>query len=222
MRRLGLLLVILLGACAGSREVSKLRYTSTDCPDPEGCEAPLGTEAEYQPPDESHDPVADAAAVAEPPSCTSVAVAMVALELGNYASDDEDRAPLLAKHLAACKAAKLDPREIACMSTVTDVKHVGYCTRKMGAPTQRVPLMSDADCKTRGEQLKAMWQSYGNAQQAPAFEASCIHDGWSAELGTCFVERGHYDPLGQCRDAAPGWIFDQIQARIDKQATATK
>ena len=68
----------MLVACAGSREVSKLRYTSTDCPDPNGCGAPLG-EQEYQTPDDAHDPIAAAATEAEPPSCKTVAAAMTPL-----------------------------------------------------------------------------------------------------------------------------------------------
>ncbi|MGE0400327.1 MAG: hypothetical protein AB7T06_26670 [Kofleriaceae bacterium] len=219
MRRLGALIVI-LGACAGSREVSKLRYTSTDCPDPNGCEAPLGEQA-YQSPDEAHDPIADAAAQSEPPSCKSVAIALTALELGNYASEDEERAGITAKHQQACEAAKLDARETACMSTVTDVKHVGYCTRKMGAPTQRVPMMSESECKTLSNELRPSFQSYGRQNNLPAYEQACMKDGWSLELGQCMRTQA-YDPIGGCRPHAPGWVFEQLEARIEKLATATK
>jgi len=222
MSRLASILV-LLAACAGSREVSKLRYTSTDCPDPKGCEAPLGEQA-YQTPDEAHDPVSDAAAMTEAPSCKSVAVAMAALELGNYSTEEteDERATIYAKQLHACEAAKLDARETACMSTVTDVKHVGYCTRKMGAPTQRVPMLTEMECKELMLQLRPQLQNYGQGENAAIYETSCIKDGWSNELGNCMRERGFYDPMNQCRTEAPGWIFDQIQARIDKQATAKK
>lgn len=222
MRRLALIAIVAASAsaCAGSREVSKLRYTSTDCPDPNGCEAPLG-EQEYQLPDESRDPVAVAAAEVPPPSCETVAIALVAIELGNYASEEEERSSLLEKHRAACVTAKLDERETSCMSTVTDVKHVGYCTRKMGAPTQRVPLMSKLECQELGQELRQTLRNYGSENRTPIYEAACVEDGWPVALGTC-VKQHAYDPMNQCRDHAPGWVFDQVQARIDGPATAKK
>lgn len=210
----------ILGACAGSREVSKLRYTSTDCPDPKGCDAPLGEQA-YQLPDEAHDPVADAATMGEEPSCKSVAVAMTALELGNYASEEDDRASIIATHEKACVAAKLDPREMACMSTVTETKHVGYCTKKMGAPTLRVPLLTKLECRQLMVELRPNMEGYGYGAQLPIYEKSCVEDGWSQDLATCMQQRV-YNPLEQCRTEAPGWLFAQIQARIDKLASATK
>lgn len=217
MRRLGLWIVV-LGACAGSREVSTLRYTSTDCPDPNGCSAPLGEQA-YQLPDEAHDPVSDAASTSDGPSCKTVAVALAALELGNYSTEEteDERAAIVEKQQRTCDAAKLDAREMACMSTVTDVKHVGYCTRKMGAPTQRVPMLSEMECRELMLAVRPQLQNYGQGEYAAIYETSCIKDGWSQELGGCMRDRGGYDPMTQCRSQAPGWVFDQIQARIEKQ-----
>ncbi|GEM_PF-6780284 len=222
MRRLGLWIVV-LGACAGSREVSKLRYTSTDCPDPNGCSAPLGEQA-YQLPDEAHDPVSDAASTSDGPSCKTVAVALAALEFGNYSTEEteDERAAIVVKQQQLCASAKLDAREMACMSTVTDVKHVGYCTRKMGAPTPRVPMLSEMECKELMLEIRPQLQNYGTGEHATSFEASCIKDGWSNELANCLRQRGGYDLLNQCRAEAPGWVFDQIQARIEKQQAAAK
>lgn len=216
-------LVVVVAACAGSREVSKLRYTSTDCPDPSGCEVKPGDNG-FQPPDEAHDQVADAAAPAEAPSCTTVAIALTALELGNYTTEEtEDERPVLvAKHRASCEAAKLDAKETACLSTVTETKHVGYCTKKMGAPTQKVWILDALECRDLMTKLRPQLESYGSAENAPIYEASCREDGWSRELATCLLQRGYYDPMNQCSTEAPGWVFQQIQARIDKRATAKK
>jgi hypothetical protein len=207
--------MVVLAACAGSREVSKLRYTSTDCPDPNGCEAPLA-EREYQRPDEARDPVADAAATADRPSCKTVAIALAAIELGNYASEDtdEERASIVEQQTKTCEAAKLDEREIACMSTVSEPKHVGYCTRKMGAPTQRVSMLSKAECQALVGTMRSTMYG-GMEQHASVYEVSCTLDGWSTELATCIRERGSYDPVNQCRSAAPGWVCDQLQARLE-------
>lgn len=206
----------LLAACAGSREVSKLRYTSTDCPDPKGCAAPLG-EQEYQLPDEAHDPVADAAASGDGPSCTSVAHALAAIELGNYASEDtdEERAAIIAQQEKACVAAKLDAREMACMSSVTEPRHVGYCTRKLGAPTQRVALLAPDACKTLIRSMADELEEYGMKRYLVSYEAACIEDGWSDELAACLRERGGAYPSSRCGEHAPGWVFQQLQARID-------
>lgn len=218
MTRLRALTLVVLAACAG-REVSKLRYTSTDCPDPNGCGAPVG-EREYHPPDEAHDPVADAAATSERPSCKTVAIAMAALELGNYASEetDEERAAIIANQQKACEGAKLDERELACMSTVTHAKHVGYCTRKMGAPTPRVPMLSRAECTELIAELRPSLSSYGQGDHAVIYQASCVDDGWSTDLATCFRNGRGYNLTGQCRHEAPGWLFDRIQARIDNRS----
>ncbi len=214
-------LVAMLGACAGGREVSKIRYTSTDCPDPSGCGAALGT-PEYQLPDEAHDPVAVAATESEPPSCATVAVALTALELGNYAADDAERTDALAKHERACQAAKLDARELACTSTVTNVAQIGYCTRKLGAPAVKVPMLSADDCKATMAALGPRLQGYNQGANIPHFAASCTEDGWSEQLADCLVERGYYDPVAACRGEAPGWVFDRLQARIDGTHAVTR
>ncbi len=202
-----------LTACAGSREVSKLRYTSTDCPDPAGCGAPLD-EPSYVPPDEARDPVDDAVATSEEPSCKTVAIALAAMELGNYASEDTDdeRAAIVAKQTAACNAAKLDAREIACLSTVTVPDHVGYCSRKLGAPARRVPLMSARECTVLVDQIRPGFYNMKNA--LVAYETSCIQDGWPEEVGHC-MSKQMYNPMSHCRAFAPGWVWDQLQARLD-------
>ncbi|MFN0253662.1 MAG: hypothetical protein ACKV2T_42735 [Kofleriaceae bacterium] len=206
-----------LAACAGSREVSKIRYTSTECPDPKGCEAPLGEQA-YQLPDDDRDPVADAAAMSEAPSCKTVAVALAAIELGNYSSEetDDERATIIATHQRTCEVAKLDARELACLSTVTDAKHVGYCTRKMGAPTLRVPMLSATACRDAIDEIRPNLQTAGRVH-APMYEASCIEDGWSVDLASCMRQQGWYQP-SECRTQAPGWVIDRLQARIDGTA----
>jgi hypothetical protein len=201
---------LVVAACAGSREVSKLRYTSTDCPDPQGCEVKPG-ENGYQPPDEAHDP----AAIDEKPSCKTVAVALTSLELGNYSTEEteDERPTMIAKYRSACEGAKLDATETACLSTVTDVQHVGYCTKKMG---ERVTMLDSHECWDALSKMRPQFEASNQLAKLPAYESSCREDGWSHELASCFVERGYSDPMLQCSTMAPSWLFQQIQARIDK------
>jgi hypothetical protein len=214
MRRvLAIGLISILGACAG-REVSKIRYTSTECPDPKGCAAPLDTQA-FGLPDEDRDPAAEAEAMKRP-SCTSVAVALAALELGNYSSEetDDERATIIATQKRTCEGAKLDERELACLSSVTHPKHVGYCSRKMGTPTLRVPMISAAACKAAIDEIRPSLVTNGIGQRVPMFEASCLHDGWSEEFSSCIRLQGWYEP-SQCVNDAPGWVIERLKERFE-------
>jgi hypothetical protein len=92
--------LVVVVACASTREVSKVKYTQTSCVD---CGI-AGDGERYELPDAERDPTPVSASGKEPePTCRLVAELMASLEVGNYAAPEE-RAPRVATHERHCVA----------------------------------------------------------------------------------------------------------------------
>lgn len=222
-------MLVALASCASQpREVSKLRYTSdTASPCTAGCEAPVITDEteRFKPPDEAwdghQDTVAGVVASRPPePTCGNVAITLAAFELGNY-SDDEARAPVVARHELACARAQLSRDARACLITVTASWQVAYCAPRL-VPTARADIAGPGDCAQARSQIRDRLGAYGQTEGAwtgklDALEASCMQDHWPSEFVRCASMQ--FSPyagteLSACQQSAPGWLTDRIQARL--------
>jgi hypothetical protein len=212
------LLVLALAACGGSsRHVAKHAAPGDGiCREAGGCETPIEDQTRYEPPDAEH-PLTTGGIT--DPSCSDVATSLAALDLGNYADDDQLR-PLVAKYKASCVRAKLDKSERECVFEATDRPTVTWCAPRM-MPGAAVAVVAARDCPDAIKQLREQAAQYQpQAQpilekQIAAVQTSCEQDRWTLAFRDCVRAVPYPGYLTTyCGGAAPAPLRRKINDRL--------
>jgi len=219
------LCLVLLAACGSShkqpREVAKFAVPGDGgCHEAGGCEAPISDAPRYELPDSEHgapgDPSYGPSSIGQA-SCSDVARTMAALDLGNYAPD-EQLGPAMGKHKAACVKLKLSKDERQCVFEATDKASVSWCAPRYlpGA----VAIVEPKACSSVIDQLRQHAAPYAQSQpivakQIDAVKTSCEQDRWTIAFGECVrsVPYPGYVPA-YCGGAGPIAMRRKLEERL--------
>ena len=233
-----LLVSLLFVACGGrghNREVSKIKYTSTTCEDC-GIAPKQDPSNQFQPPDSEHDvapPPEDlgpAPATKPEPTCNLVAQALVSIELGNYA-DEEERAPKVAAEERRCAQMKMSREDRQCLVEAYDKPSAAYCVPSL-FPNEAQPVaVNVARCNQIAKtmmsrvqaalpQLQGMDQRTIERQLLTAIDA-CRGDRWNEQMAQCAE---YYVPLNSatCAYVQPHGMWTRLEARLAKARDAVR
>jgi hypothetical protein len=154
--------------------------------------------------------------------CAGVADWLAAFELGNYATP-EARVPVVAKHKAACEAAKVTADEATCLTKAKDTWTARACLPRMfPAPA----ATGSSDCATVGTRMRAAVMSevgnQGSAAAAqldilvPVIQTSCDQDRWPKNVVQCIVggKPGDMNAFQTCSNQLPKDIQDKVSQRL--------
>jgi hypothetical protein len=220
---------LMLAACGGSsREVSKIKYTSTTCDqdcaiDPK----PVDDSGKFMPPDDDRGPTSQPAVVDAPapePTCRLVAESLVSLELGNYA-DPEERAPKVAAEQKRCEGMKLAREDRQCVVESYDKASVAYCVPSLFPKEPQPKALTKTECDAVTKQMMTNLQAQMNAQrvtdqriwerQLIAASDACLADRWNTAMAQCAA---YYVPMyvQNCQYVRPIGMVKRLEARLAK------
>jgi hypothetical protein len=159
--------------------------------------------------------------------CARVAETLATFEMGPTATPDA-RAPVVAKHKAACESAHVTTDEAACLGRAKDTWAARACLPRM-FPAKPVPTTGQpAGCSTVAERMRAAVMSEvgsnGSAASAqldkilPVIQASCQQDSWPANVVQCIVDAkvGDMAAFQTCANQLPA----EMQQNVTKRLTA--
>jgi hypothetical protein len=192
-------LVLALAACGGNSPPPAKLFANGggECPDVRGCDAPIEPAARFEPPDTAHPPPAEpsvpqiVAAKVPEASCADVGRSIAALELGNYADEDE-RAPVNARHEARCVQAKLDRAERQCVFEAADQATMAYCAPRL-FPAIPIQLVEPGECWAIMQKISDRMKTLPVVRSDQsikdrrflAIQQSCQQDRWTLRFGEC-------------------------------------
>lgn len=224
------LLVSLVIACGGSREVSKIKYTHTSCDDcgiaPSGNEGFVlpDSERDIVPPGHGEQPPAAANARPPEPTCTLVGETLASFELGNYA-DPEERAPKVAAETQRCTAMRLTRDDRQCIVDSYDRTSVAYCVPALFPNEPVARALEPAECNAIAKQMTQNLDAQLRSRQVPdqrvwerqllAAIDACRGDRWNEAMGQCAIS---YVPLNTqvCAYIQPHAMYKRLEARLAK------
>jgi hypothetical protein len=219
-------ILITVAACASSPPAARLFAAGGgECPTPDGCGVPLGEEPKYAPPDEAHGPPADpnlGPAEQREATCTDVANSAAALEVGNYASDEE-RLPLARKYRARCLKGRLDRTERQCVFEAADAATIAYCAPRFW-PQVTIDVVEPTRCTSLITQLRDRWNTMPGAEPAKklwephlaALQRSCEEDRWTVAFSDCATVQTPNTIAPYCQHVAPAPLLARIEDRLAK------
>ena len=220
-------LLIAITACAGSPPAARLFPAGTgECPDDSGCGVALGEEPKYAPPGEAQELPGDpdlGPNEAREATCSDVGISTAALEIGNYATEEE-RAPIATKYRGRCRTVKLDQAERHCVFEAGDAPTVAYCAPRF-FPQHIVQLVDRTACAEIENQIRAHSSALPAGQPGPdlwerqlaVVRRSCEQDRWTVAFGECARSQqvpNHIAPY--CQYVAPAPLVTRLQDRLAK------
>jgi hypothetical protein len=227
------LLVSLVFACGGgggNREVSKIKYTHTNCADDACAIAPTENTEQFAQPDVERtlpDPVPVATQNAPEPTCKLVAETLVSLELGNYA-DPEERAPKITVEERRCAAMKLSREDRQCVIESYDRTSVAYCVPALFPKEPQPQAVTAARCDKAAKQMMTQLDAQLRQQRVPdqrvwerqllAAIDACRADRWNEQMAQCAE---YYVPMNaaSCAYVQPTGMWKRLEARLAKART---
>jgi hypothetical protein len=161
-------------------------------------------------------------------ACARTAERLASFELGPTASTN--RVPTVAKHRAACDAAKLTDAEHGCIANAKDTWTALACAPRMFPDKKAAAPADPADCKqvivrTRAAVEAGMPADSGSAGVAmidkmmTIMEKACTEDGWPAPVRACVLATpvGNMAALQQCNARLPQDMQDKLTARMSAE-----
>jgi hypothetical protein len=145
--------------------------------------------------------------------CSRVAETLASFEIGNHAPPDQ-RAPVVAKHKAACQTTNVTADEATCLGKATDTWTARACLPRM-FPAKPAEGGSTAGCSTVAVRMRAAVMgdvgSNGSAAAAqldklvPVVQASCEQDSWPKNVVQCVVDgkQGDMNAFQTCMNQLP-------------------
>jgi hypothetical protein len=159
-------------------------------------------------------------------ACARTAERLASFELGPTASTN--RVPTVAKHRAACDAAKLTDAEHGCIANANDTWTALACAPRM-FPEKKAAAPAN-DCKqvivrTRAAVEAGMPADSGSAGAAmidkmmTIMEKACTEDGWPEPVRNCVLATpvGNMAALQQCNARLPQEMQDKLSARMSAE-----
>jgi hypothetical protein len=155
-------------------------------------------------------------------NCAGVADILTSFEVGSAASL-EQRAPVVAKHKAACESIKVTADEAKCLRLATDTWAAKACLPRM-FPAQ--PAAANSECDTVTARMRAAVMSEvgsnGAAASAqldkllPVIKVSCEQDAWPKPVVKCVVDAKQGDMIAfqTCVNQLPKETQDKMQQRL--------
>ncbi len=166
---------------------------------------------------------ADDKATTAPADCARVAETLASFEVGTAVTPDQ-RAPVVARHRAACESAKVTQAEAACLSRATDTWAARACLPGMfGAPSQTGAATGCATVVARMRSaVLGEVGSDGSAAQAaldemlPVIQTACEQDGWPASVLDCIgrTKPGDMAAFQACANQLPKEQQDKLSQRL--------
>jgi hypothetical protein len=167
----------------------------------------------------------DQAPAGTPADCTRVADTLTSFEIGNYAAP-EQRAPVVAKHKAACEATKVTSDEATCLGKARDTWAAKACLPRMfpakPVPTEGGPTGCSVVVGRMRAAVMAEVGSNGSAAEAqlakllPVIQASCEQDNWPKNVVQCVVDGkpGDTNAFQACMNQLPKDLQDKLTQRL--------
>lgn len=159
-------------------------------------------------------------------NCARVAETLAAFEAGSGATA-EQRAPVVAKHRAACEAMKVTSDEAACLGRAHDTWAARACLPRMFPPKPTANAANvGADCQLVASRMAdaVMSQVGSNGSAAaekldamlPIVAASCELDRWPAPVVECIVatKTGDMAAYQACSNQLPMELQKKLAARL--------
>lgn len=163
--------------------------------------------------------------------CDRVAATLASFEVGSHAAPEE-RAPVVAKHRAACEATHVTADEAACLFSAKDTWAARACLpRLFAAPAdpREKPSCAVVTSRMRAA-VMAQLGSAGSAGQAavermlPVFQQACVQDGWPPRVVQCIsaTKIGDMESFQACSNQLPKEQQDKLARRLAAQQQAAK
>ncbi|HEY5951137.1 MAG TPA: hypothetical protein VIV40_36850 [Kofleriaceae bacterium] len=156
---------------------------------------------------------------------------LASFELGPAATPDA-RAPVIAKHKAACESTHVTADEASCLFSAKDTWTARACLPRM-FPAKPPPAGADVTgCSTVAERMRAAVMtevgSNGSAAEAqlakilPIIQAGCIEDEWPKPVVKCIVDTkpGDMQAFQNCANQLPKPQQDKLSQRLGVQPPA--
>lgn len=168
-------------------------------------------------------------AAAAPADCARVAETLASFELGTAVTPAQ-RAPVVAKHRAACESTRVTKAEAACLSRATDTWAARACLPRMFAPPSQTGAA--AGCATVVARMRSAVLgeigSDGPAGRAaldkllPVIQTACEEDGWPAAVLDCIgrAKPGDMAAFQACSNQLPKPQQDKLSQRLTAQQQA--
>ena len=222
--------VICLAACGSApRQPAKPLPHAPDapCPDDTGCELAIEEAPRFEAPDgerkqpEPTDTVPQVVA-AKPPeaTCAAVGSSLASVELGNYAEEDQ-RAPVIAKHEARCVKLKLSTDERKCVFEARDKVTIAYCVPRF-VPDLPIQIVDATECPKIMDGIRGRMATLNAPKQAlwdrklTALDRSCRQDRWTFTFSECARTNAMAAQPTDCLDLAPMPLQKLLQDRLAK------
>jgi hypothetical protein len=167
----------------------------------------------------------DPAPAGTPADCSRVADTLASFEMGNYATP-EQRAPVVAKHKAACESAKVTSDEATCLGKARDTWAAKACLPRMfpakPVPTEGGPTGCSVVVGRMRTAVLAEIGSNGSAAETqlakllPVIQASCEQDNWPKNVVQCVVDAntGDTNAFQACMNQLPKDLQDKLSQRL--------
>jgi hypothetical protein len=159
-------------------------------------------------------------------NCARVAETLASFEAGSGVTA-EQRAPVVAKHQAACEAMRVTADEAACLARAPDTWAARACLPRMFPPKPTANAANvGAECQlvaTRmGDAVMSQVGSNGSAagakldQMLPIIAASCELDRWPAPVVQCIAATkvGDMAAYQACSNQLPIELQKKLAARL--------
>jgi hypothetical protein len=156
--------------------------------------------------------------------CQAVAEQLTSIELGNYAEPDA-RAPLVARHKAACDAALVSKEEAQCIDKARNQWSASRCVPRM---FPQLAPGTGGDCAAVVAKTRAMMENQATYLNDPKMKAwfdrtmsvmqeSCEQDQWPEALKKCMLAAGRTAAASQaCNQQMPPELQQKMQQRLSK------
>lgn len=224
------LVSLVLVACGGSsREVSKIKYTSTTCDHDCGIDPKPAADdsGKFVQPDDEPGPTSQATGADAPapePTCRLVAESLVSIELGNYA-EPEEREPKVNAEQRRCEGMKLSREDRQCVVDSYDRASVAYCVPALFPKEPQQKALTKTECDAVAKQMSVNLQAQLSSQrvtdqrvwerQLLAASDACIADRWNVNMAQCAA---YYVPMyvQNCAYVQPTGMVKRLEARLAK------
>lgn len=159
-----------------------------------------------------------------PADCDAVAAQLTSLDLGNYA-EPEDRAPVVARYVAGCKAAMVSKEEGACIDKARDAWTAKGCAPRM---FPELAARTTGDCAAvvaRTRQLMVRQAPYLDEPASrkwfdltmDVMKRSCEEDHWPDQVKQCVLaDNLSAEALQACNQRMPPALQQKMQDRLTK------
>ena len=156
--------------------------------------------------------------------CSEVGERLTTFEIGTTATP-EQRAPIVAKHKAACQTASVTAADVACLRNATDTWTARACFPRM-FPKSASGATGNAACATvttrMREAIMADVGSNGSAAAAqlakilPVIETACSEDAWPGNIVKCIGDGkpGDMTAFQSCMNQLPQEHQGKLSQRL--------